>query len=206
MRKFITFVPMQHADNLLYEKYEAMDNEKLQMDGKTHFPVIPMINGYVENGEKFSVIAVYEEGNADCKNNTEVMKNEIKSIAEKKGAEFELVAVEISKEENIEEYMKNLTRIVDNIDDGDVVYACITYGTKPTPIVEFTALNLVSKLKNNVMIDCIVYGKINRDKNMAMSACIYDVTALFYLNSIVDSIDRINMSDPIDAIKKILDI
>lgn len=209
MKKFISFVPMQRGTTLLNEKYFAPDNPRLEMERKTHFPVIAMINGYAKKGEKFMLIAVMEKGNNDCLTNLEIMKKEIADVIP--NTEFETVEVSISKEENIEAHIKTMEMLVDSISDNDELYACITFGTKPTPIIEMTAFNIVNKLKHNVSIECIAYGKINRaynkdtDKYEICSAYIYDVTALFYMNSIADSLNVGNISNPIEKIKNIID-
>lgn len=212
MKKFITFVPMQRGSTLLCKKYEAPDNPRLNMDKKIHFPIVAVVNGYIKKDETFLVFAIMEKDNADCRSNLELMRSELYEVADEVGACCQTVTIAIPKEENIEAHLQTFTMLVNNIEDNDEVFTCITFGTKPTPIIEFTALNLVNKLKKNVCIECIAYGKINRSYNKDTdsynvdSAYIYDVTSLFYVNSIADSLDRLNTKNPVDIIKQIMDI
>ena len=58
MKKFIMVSPYQPPDKLQSGIYKAVDNDKLQYDKPTAFPVIPLIHGYAEPGEEIEVIAV----------------------------------------------------------------------------------------------------------------------------------------------------
>ena len=93
------------------------------------------------------------------------------------------------------------------------LYACITYGTKPTPIVESMALNYAYKLKKNVSVGCIVYGRFmnhnprltaeENEKNKENNG-IYDTRALFFMDSMVNKLAEMKAPDPENAIRSML--
>jgi len=90
------------------------------------------------------------------------------------------------------------------IGDNEEIYACITYGTKPTPIIETMALNYAIKLKKNVTVGCIVYGRyMHIDDNDNNG--IYDTTALFRMDSIVNKLAEKKAKHPEKAIRLMLE-
>ena len=61
MKKFITVIPLQVQGQLRQYHYQAVGNRKLQMDRTTSFPILTAVNGYVEQGETFRLLAIVAE-------------------------------------------------------------------------------------------------------------------------------------------------
>ncbi|GHU06463.1 hypothetical protein FACS1894147_13190 [Spirochaetia bacterium] len=79
--------------------------------------------------------------------------------------------------------------MVDELTDGAAVYADITYGTKSMPIIVFGVLNFAEKFFN-ADIQNIVYGKVDFDKdNNPINPELFDMTPLFYLNSLANTME-----------------
>lgn len=204
MKKFITYIPMQVGNNLLKGKYISDGNSKLNTDFEVTFPIECAINGYCENNEKIMLIALMENGNADCAENLNLMKSNIEKITSQKNAEVIINKVYISPKETAKNHLITFKNLISFFEDGDELYACITFGTKPTPIIEMMALNFAYKNLKNVTIGSIVYGKVNRKHNEPVSYYIYDITALFFMNNIVDTLSALNAEDAYSKIEKIL--
>ncbi len=69
MKKFITVIPLQVQGQLRRYHYQAVDNSRLQMDGPTSFPILTAVNGYVQPGEEFRLLAIAadsEDGRRNC--------------------------------------------------------------------------------------------------------------------------------------------
>ena len=204
MKKFITYVPMQTPGRLQKGVYQADNNPRLQVDQPLQFPVSAIINGYAEADEEICVIAILEEGNPDCRSNLDLMKQEIGTIAGKKGFRVSYELIEASKDERVESQLETYSSLISLMNDGDRLFACITYGTKPIPIVEFMALHFAYRTRKNVMVECLAYGKINWRGGSAGSFYIYDVTALFFMNELSGLLAKSGSKDPAKAIKEIL--
>lgn len=204
MKKFISYVPMQVGNNLLKGRYIATGNSRLCVDKEVTFPVECMIDGYAEPGETIMLIALLESGNADCRANLERMKKVVSESLTRKGASLAVKTVEISPEETAKSHLNTFKNLISLLENGDELYACVTFGTKPTPILEMMALNFAYKNLENVTIGCIAYGKVNRVHNQPVSYYIYDITALFFMNNIVDTLSAINADDAYHKIEKIL--
>ena len=209
IKTFICAIPFQpkgdtpDKDGLKPVLYEARGNTRLAYC-KTRFPIIPVINGYAENGDKIRVIAILTDGGNYEYNYKAYFVPEITDIVQKNGYEFAGIEIITSPDkEDIETQFKLFADIIGKIGDGEELYACITYGTKPTPIVQFIALNYAYKLKKDTSIGCIAYGRfMHNDPNNNNG--IYDQTALFYMDSIVNKLADIKAPQPEKAIRAML--
>lgn len=204
MKKFITYVPMQVGDNLLQGRYIANGNRRLRMDEDVTFPVECILNGYAEDGETVELIALLEAGNADCRGNLTRMVQAIEARTKPRHIDLLVKTVAISPEETARNHLDTFKNLISLFTDGDELFACVTFGTKPTPIIQMMALNFAYKNLKNVTIGSIAYGKVNRAQNRPVSFYIYDITALFFMNNIVDTLSAINAEDAYRKIEKIL--
>ncbi|MDR0999888.1 MAG: TM1812 family CRISPR-associated protein [Clostridiales bacterium] len=210
-KAFISTIPFQGKDKRTGEDmlkavhYEPKGNTRLAY-GSTRFPIIPVINGYAEKGDRIRVVAILTAGENYRHNYDEYFTKEVSELAAQNGYEFDGIEVITTPDsEDIETQLKLFADIIGIINDDEEVYACITYGTKPTPIVQFLALNYAYKLKKNVSIGCVAYGRfMHADPNNNNG--LYDQTALFYMDSIVNKLADIKAPDPETAIRAMLGI
>jgi len=208
-KTFISVIPFQGKDKngedmLKAFVYKPRGNSKLAY-GETRFPIIPAINGYTEKGDKIRVIAILTEGENFAHNYRTYFVREINEIVKKKGLIFDGIEIVSSPDsEDIDTQLKLFGDVIDLIRDNEEIYACITYGTKPTPILESMALRYAYLLKKDVSIGCIVYGRytfIDESDNNG----IYDTTALFHMESVVNRLAELKISKPEIAIKAMLE-
>ena len=210
-KTFICTIPFQSVgetpdkDGLKPVLYEARGNTRLTY-GKTRFPIIPVINGYAEVGDKIRIIAILTDGANYLYNFDTYFVPEITALVYKNRYSFSRIETIFSPDsEDIDTHLKLFTDIIGKIGDDEELYACITYGTKPTPLVQFLAMNYAYKLKKDISIGCIAYGRyMHADPNNNNG--IYDQTALFYMNSIVNKLADIKAPNPEAAIRAILGI
>ena len=92
-------------------------------------------------------------------------------------------------------------KLIDCTADGDTLYACITYGSKPFPLIQIMALNYAYRIRKNVSIGCIVYGA--KDHNNG-SMEVYDITSLLYIDETVRLMAEQKVENPTDLIKNLL--
>ncbi|MCL2410418.1 MAG: TM1812 family CRISPR-associated protein [Treponema sp.] len=224
-KTFISIIPFQahdkngnkEKDSLKSAVYPAKGNSKLEY-GATRFPIIPVINGYAEKGDKIRVIAILTDGDNFNYNYETYFKTEISDIIKAKELilnENKIEIIRTADSEDTETQLKLFLDIIISISDHQDIYACITYGTKPTPIIESMALNYAYKIKKDVSVGCIVYGRYVNDnptltveenaKNKENNG-IYDTTSLFYLDSIVNKLADMKVPNPEKAIRAMLGI
>jgi len=199
-------------DQLEAVKYRQVGNSRLAYECETRFPIVPVINGYAEDGDTIRVLAILTDGEKSNARNTQhnyrtYFLPEIDSIASAKKLLFSGVEeIHTQDNEGIDTQLKLFSDIADRINPGEDLYACISYGTKPMPIVLTMALNYAYKLKKDVTVGCTVYGRFPHIDEEPKASYIYDTTSLFYMDSIVTRLAEMKASDPITAIKLMLGI
>lgn len=201
MKKFL-MVTSQLPEKMLNEHiYTPADNPDLAY-GAAHFPAIPLFNAYVEEEETVEVITITYDI-PECHRNIKLLEEEIAAVCTAKHASYSLDSIEVPFDDSIEAILNVYQQLIKRLTDGDDLFADITYGSKPMPIVLTMALQYAYRTLANVSIECVVYGQISHHKE-PKEAKIYDVTALVQLDEIVSLIADSNVADPAAAISKII--
>ncbi len=200
MKKFFTVVPLQQRLNKYY--YEPVDNTRLDFGEKTAFPILTAINGYVRDGEKFTVIAPTVKNEAGARN-SQALREELESLAAKKGCEFTLELPEYEESSGIGAMTDIFRRLIEFTEDGDEMFSCMTYGSKPISLAIQMAIQYAYRVRKNVTIDCIVYGEIRRGGEPDR-AYVYDETALVKLDEVVHALAERRVENPAAVIDAIL--
>lgn len=214
MKKFLMVTPQQPEFQLHLEKYEAQGNKLLEF-GETHFPIIPLINGYVEDGEEIELVTVTYDYK-HCRTNYRTLEQEVSSLEASRGISCPITSIEVAFDDSIEALLKSFQLLIDRIDDGDILHACITFGSKPMPLMLVMAMQYAYRLRKNVSIECVVYGQIDRanvdcdaPRNVQVTQevpRIYDVTALVKLDELVRVLADLRVVDPRSIIGQILEM
>lgn len=206
MKKFITFIAMQPEKQLLRMKYQPQDNDQLKSEREVYFPISVLVESFAEKGDNINLIALMEEDNPDVERNMTLLRDELEEIALTVGFRYEVTQIPVSKAEHAKEHLTTFTKLIAQIDDGDEVYACCTYGTKPIPILEVMALNFAYRVKDNVSVKSIVYGKVNRKDGKVVGADIYDISGLFFMTQIINQLADLKVEHPDKVIGNMLDL
>lgn len=200
MKKFIMTSPYQPKGGLEKGNYKAADNQLLAYDEPTSFPIIAAINGYAEAEEEIEVITIISDYD-NAKANYELFKEELAELSQKKGFSYTLKEVYIPYNNAIDTELELFGKLIDCTADDDTLYACITYGAKPFPLIQIMALNYAYRIRKNVSIGCIVYGA--KDHNTGRME-IYDITSLLYIDETVRLLAEQKVANPMEMIKNLL--
>ena len=204
MKKFFTSIPLQKEGQLIPYLYKAVDNQALQMDEKTCFPIMTAINGYAKKGQEIRVVALATD-NEDCHRNAKIFEEEVQTLCDKKGVllpkgvEF----VFIPEDDSVFAQAQAFLKLLPYIEDDDELHACMTYGTKPQSEVMMMALKYGYRIKMNTSMSCVVYGKVVRagqDKSSWYGE-VYDMTALLQMDELV----RLMADNKVQHPEKMLD-
>ena len=202
MKVFISFTPRQHPGNLAAVVYHPQDNDKL-LYGETRFPIIPVIHGYAEDGEEIRMLLMVEDYD-NCRRNADAFRQEFEALCQKKGLRCAGVEIlDVPFDDSVSSHIAAFQALIDKLQDGDELHACITYGSKPSPMVELMALRYARQLKKNTYISCIVYGQIDHQTGTAK---IYDETALAKLDDVMCVLIDGKIPNPEHALRHILDL
>jgi len=170
--------------------YNVSGNSTIEYDGKVIFPINSILARTLKKDDDVKIILLKKEdieGNSD--RNTIEYKNELDRINSNLGAKIEYKILSAPHDESREVQEKLFKEILGEFVEGAAVYADITYGTKSLPIIVFSALSFAERFFK-ADIKNIVYGKVDFDKdNKPCNPELFDMSALFYLNSIVNTVE-----------------
>lgn len=186
-------IPMKKASEPKH--YPVDGNSEIEYDGKVRFPINAVLAKSLKNGESVKIVKFVTKDSKDCYlENSRLFNEELNQLNLDIGAN-------IKYDEIIEEYSEDLRtheirfkKLINQLEDGADILADITYGQKTLPILLFSALSFAEKFYN-ANIQNIIYGKINYDSNNNIidgSQKIYDITSLYYLNTLTASMEAPN--------------
>lgn len=211
MKRIIyTSMIMQKLGEAAYSLSELTNSS---YTGKVHFPIISRISEDLEKDDELSVCIVRMEagltegGEKLHKDNEEAFKKELDIVNESIGAKisYKIIATPFSETKDV--FGKRFLDMYNEIESDCKVYADITYGTKTTALLIMNILNFAERFYN-ADIESIVYGKIlfKDDKDGIprpdlSSAEVCDVTMLYLLNNLTNSLDVSNGEEAKNVLK-----
>lgn len=205
MKHFITAISLfKTLSAINYRNIEEADY--LDNDREFTNPVLVPLKNLSKKGEKIRITAIVTNDTAEaCKTNLEKFKNEVEKLHEEIGFEYDgIEEIYIEYAESTGKHLNLFEAIIDNIHDGDEIVADITYGNKPTPITVQLALSFAYHYKENTVIKALTYGEVDRHTDGEHLGYIFDVSALFYMNSIMAEMMSAKPKDPLGFIKMLL--
>ncbi len=201
MKNFICTIPYQDPKKTLYSN--PCNNNVLEYSEPARFPIHILIHNTVKSGEKIRITMIYPDYE-NCHNNYKLFIEELDKIKNDIGFEYEIDKISTPYSENIEDHLDLFGKLLDSIHDDDEIYADISYGSKPVPIIIFMVLTYAYKFRDG-FIENIIYSLVNFNKqNEFYLGALYDVTALFYMNSTINTMDE--TSNPEKFIKAMLEL
>ncbi|MGN0575935.1 MAG: TM1812 family CRISPR-associated protein [Ruminococcus sp.] len=200
MKKFISVSPHQPPEKFSKGIYKAVDNDKLNYEAETGFPVITALNGYTADNDEIEVITVVSDFE-NAKRNYETFVKETNELAAKKNVKINHIQISIPYNESIDTQLEMFSKLIDCTADEDELYCDITYGTKVMSQILTMSLNYGYRIHKDVVLGCIVYGAKNHNTN---ELAVYDITALNYMDEIVRMFAENKVSNPSAAIKDLL--
>lgn len=209
MKKFITTIPLQLGGGLKSAVYESADNDRLMYDKEISFPILSVVNAYAEKGETVKIFYIRQEDSRTIANK-ESFLSQLRELEDTVGCICEEEEILIPDDELIVTHLKTFEKLIERFEDRDILYACMTFGTKPVPIVEMLALNYAYRALNDVSIGCVVYGQTRFAKDpdtgelIVAEAKIFDVTSLIYMDEIVRKVADLKPMNPLNYIKTLL--
>lgn len=207
MKKFFTVIPLQSEDKLDSYCYKAMENKRLAMEEKTAFPIMTVINGYLEPGETSQVIVVLTDIE-NVRRNYPRFLDELQQLCERKGlVQPEIKEIVVPLDDSVNAQIDLFQKLIEYTEDGDELFACITYGDKPISMAVRMAVQYAYRVMRNTTIDCIVYGQIDRSAGSDRSLWtgkVYDETGLVRLDEIVRLMADQKVANPKGILRDIL--
>ena len=205
MKKFLTRVPLQVRGNLQKMKYMAADHEKLQMDSEVSFPILTAVKGYVQENEELEILAVVADTEAEENNYQELCRQAEEICKKKNTGKLTITKVTIKSDQSVLSQVESFQKLIDYIDDNDEVFVCMTFGTKPQSQVMMMAAQYAYRVKENVSIECVLYGEVDRSAGIGNEVGrVYNMTALVQIDEVVRILAERKVQNPKKILEQIL--
>lgn len=191
MKIVFSNIPMKKLEDKPLH-YPVDGNKSIEYDGKVMFPINAVLATSIKKGERVKVVEFTTKDEKGCwKKNISSFESELKLLNRGIGAELEFVPIIEDFVEDKITHEKRFKSLIDTIENDADIIVDITYGPKTLPLILFSALAFSEKFFN-ANIQNIIYAKINYDTDNNIiegSQKIYDITSLYYLNSLTTAMD-----------------
>lgn len=174
--------------------YARTGNAGCAYQGTVVYPINAVLAEKMKPSDDIKVVllkTMTQSGNSD--KNAELFRKELDAINANIGTHITYETVETDFIETKANHEKRLRAMLSKIEDGAQLYADITFGQKPLPMVLMCVLHFAEKFFH-ADVKKIVYGKVDfvRHEDGASypeNPELYDITSLYYLNGLVDSME-----------------
>ena len=179
---YLTTVPLQGKFDLEKIAYGSTlpGGESIQ----TRFPILQLIHDTMQPNDSAQVLVIRQK-NADTARNYTYLLEELtaQGIPEDK-----VVQIALPEKQDPATLVGLCRDVADALPQVGRVYACITYGTKSIPVVEMAALRCAEATHTELEVGGLYYGEVQRLGGVTQAAHLHDVSVLYRLAGLVDSI------------------
>ena len=179
---YLTTVPLQGKFDLEKIAYGSTlpGGESIQ----TRFPILQVIHDTMQPNDSAQVLVIRQK-NADTARNYTYLLEELtaQGIPEDK-----VVQIALPEKQDPATLVGLCRDVTDALPQVGRVYACITYGTKSIPVVEMAALRCAEATHTELEVGGLYYGEVQRLGGVTQAAHLHDVSVLYRLAGLVDSI------------------
>lgn len=209
----IVFSNLPMKRELYAFSYKSDGNITIEYDGEVIFPVNSVLAKTIRKGEKVKVVLLSKvdvDGNSAI--NAGLFQKELNDINRNIGADIEYITIATPFEETRSVHEMLLRDMVSKLESSAEIICDMTYGPKPLPIIMFAVMNFAEKFFS-AKIRNIVYGKVDfiddgsgTGKTKPINPVLYDLTPLYYLNSVTNTMEYNNSEEAVKALNVLLDL
>ena len=194
--KKIIFCDIPMKKNMNAMVYAGTGNTNSNYSKEVMFPINAILAESLKKNDDVRVILLRtldKAGNSG--KNSGLFMQELDAINSEIGAKISYETLDSEFKETKDIHEKRLQNMLDKIEEHTEVYADITYGPKPLPMILMCVLSFAEKFLN-CDVKSVVYGKVDfDDNNKPCNPELYDVTSLYYLNNLTSSMVADNGKD-----------
>ena len=187
-------IPMKKSMNAMV--YACTGNTNCNYSKEVMFPINAILAESLKKDDEVRVILLRtldKAGNSG--KNSGLFMQELDAINSEIGANISYETLDSEFKETKDIHEKRLQNMLDKIEEHTEIYADITYGPKPLPMILMCVLSFAEKFLN-CDVKSVVYGKVDfDDNNKPCNPELYDVTSLYYLNNLTSSMVADNGKD-----------
>lgn len=211
--KKIVFVdiPMRELNDNSKQCYAKTGNTNCKYEGKIHFPINAVLADKMKQDDEVKVVFLTTTTQTDSsKENVKKFQEELNRINSEKKAKISYTIINSVFEETKNVHEKRIENMISVLEKDAEIYADITFGQKPIPMLLMCVLTFAEKFCN-ADIKKVIYGKVefvkhDDGKSYPEKPELYDVTSLYYLNNLVGTMEASSCSEAQKSLKAFFNI
>ena len=182
-KHFVSVISQQVSGNLKRVPYIAIDNNEISYKQPVHFPIVPLIAAFVNAEDHFTLTTIMALGDSEDKNrniseNHQILIDEIEEIQTNSNISFSFDenVIYTPYDSNPLSLVELTNAVVSEVQAGDSLFVCMTYGEKPDTLALYQALLEIftnSRATLDVSIELLIYGQYTQN---APHGTIRDIT------------------------------
>ena len=184
MKKIVfATIPMQKMDS--EQIYKLNGNDSIPENKSSYIPINGVLARILRKEDEVKIVRIITI-NAQAEENAALQKSELEEFNKEIGARIEYTEIRAPFEETAETLEKRFRELIGMLENQCEIILDMTFGPKTLTPVLFYVLNFAERFFD-ADIKNILYSKIDFDKEkhpIAGTGVIYDMTSLFYLNSL----------------------
>lgn len=186
--KKIIFCDIPMKKNMNAMVYAGTGNTNCNYSKPVMFAINAVLAETLKKGDEVRVVLLRTLDKAsNSGKNSGLFMQELDSINSEIGAKISYETLESEFKETKDIHETRLKEILDKIEENTEIYADITYGPKPLPMILMCVISFAEKFLN-CEVKSVIYGKVDfDDNNKPCNPELYDVTSLYYLNNLTNS-------------------
>lgn len=185
--KKIVFSDIPMKSNLKAMIYKGTGNVNSHYDKPVFYPINAVLADTLSKQDELKIILLTTENSTENnQKNSGLFIQELDSINSKIGAKISYEILESEFKETKNNHELRLKQMIDTIEDGTQLFADITFGPKPLPMILMCAFSFAEKFLN-CDVKSIIYGKVNFIDENISNPELFDVTSLYYMNNLTNS-------------------
>lgn len=194
--KKIIFCDIPMKKNMNAMVYANIGNTNFNYSKEVMFPINAILAESLKKDDEVRVILLRTKDKAgNSGRNSGLFMQELDEINSEIGAKISYETLDSEFKETKDIHEKRLQDMLDKIEEHTEIYADITYGPKPLPMILMCVISFAEKFLN-CDVKSVVYGKVDfDDNNKPCNPELYDVTSLYYLNNLTSSMVADNGKD-----------
>ena len=201
--KKIIFVDIPMRKNPGELNYANTGNVKSDYDVPVVYAVVPFLLRKIKNGDSLKIVMLKTKKGAPddySDENADKLQVEIKQALKNYSVSVDYITIQTDFDESKENQEIRFRKMLDVLEQGAELYSDITFGPRIIPMVLMCVFNFAERF-----FDCrikgIIYGKALYDAdNKAYGGELFDVSPLYYLNGLTNSMEAPSGKDAIKAI------
>lgn len=207
--KKIIIQPICSAKNMKPVHYEITGKKFKSFDGEVYYGMNEILANEISKDDEVKIFTIGSSTSTESiERNTDYYIEEISNIIDSIGAKKVIKSIKVPYENSDIVFESMFSDVIGEIEEDSEVFVDITFGDRIIPFFMFSVVQFAERYLN-CTVKAIINMKQDYDKDGKVvegSHRLNDVTSVYYLNKMVNSMNGISGEAAVKTVKEFLSI